>query len=127
MLRPCALCGVLLALPAQADPAPDYYVEALFAVSTAERLAQVCAEVELDVEAALGAAEEALARLDADGITGEMVTQLTGIEAGGGALQDAFMAQYGLESPSESAICAAAQAEVTAESAVGAVLQDVRP
>ncbi|MEM6275781.1 MAG: DUF5333 family protein [Pseudomonadota bacterium] len=102
--------------------APDYYIEALFAVSTAETLTEFCPAVGFDPRAANAQAEGVLNRLAEDGITGDALLSLTGIEAGVADLQAAFTERYALANPTEDSICAAAQAEMTAGSAIGRVL-----
>ncbi|MEM1233874.1 MAG: DUF5333 family protein [Pseudomonadota bacterium] len=118
----CLPAGLWAASVAADTTAPTYYIEALFAVSTAETLTEFCPRVGFDPRAANAQAEAVLDQLAADGITGDALLSLTGIEAGVADLQSAFTARYGLASPTEDAICAAAQAEMTAGSAIGRVL-----
>ncbi|MEM1373826.1 MAG: DUF5333 family protein [Pseudomonadota bacterium] len=115
-------CVVGASSAAAETQAPDYYIEALFAVSTAETLTEFCPDVGFDPGAANAQAEAVLNQLAADGITGDAILALTGIEAGVAALQSAFTQRYALTSPTEDAICAAAQAEMSADSAIGRVL-----
>ncbi|MEM6727754.1 MAG: DUF5333 family protein [Pseudomonadota bacterium] len=112
-----------LGAPALAEtPAPDYYLDALFAVSTAELLSNFCTGVALDPVLANAALETVLADLATDGIRGDDILALGGVEAGVGARQDAFMARYELAEPSEERICAAAQSEIAEGSAIGGFL-----
>jgi len=122
-LIPLGAIASLWSLTAQAQTAaPDYYVEALFAVSTAERLVEFCPEVGLDTFAVNAQAEAVLDRLAADGVTGDALLGLTGVEEAVAALQDAFTERHGLATPSEARICDAARAEIAAESVLGQIL-----
>lgn len=102
--------------------APDYYLDALFAVSTAERLAQFCPDVDVSLEAANSASELLLSRLATDGIVGDALTELSGVEAGVGSRQAAFMERHALAAPSTNDICAAAFSEIDEGSALGQLL-----
>lgn len=123
MIRAASLLTMIMASAATAETqAPDYYVDAVFAVSTAELLANFCPQVGFASDLATAEAEAVLARLAEDGITGDGVLRLIGVDTGVEALQGAFMAQYGLDEPSEDKICAAARAEMDTGSPIGAVL-----
>ncbi|MEL6688964.1 MAG: DUF5333 family protein [Pseudomonadota bacterium] len=124
MLRP-ALALFVLSFPAAAETvAPDYYAEALFAVSTAETLVNFCPEIGLDTAALNTAAEAVLNRLADDGIGGDAIVSLSGVEPAVAELQAAFTERHGLSEPSESAICAAARAEMAEGSAIGQILTE---
>ena len=106
--------------------APTYYVEALFAVSTAEQLANFCPQVSMNLQATNEASETLLARLSADGIEGNAITELTGVEAAVADLQAQFVETYGLDDdPTEEVLCNAALSEIEQESAVGEYLMEV--
>ncbi len=100
--------------------APDYYIEALFTVSTAEQVASFCPEVGLDIDHANMAAESVIVRLSAEGISGDQITTLTGVETAIADLQAAFVARHDLEDPNEAKLCAAARSEMGAGTAIGA-------
>lgn len=125
MTRMLSLVTVLAAVPALAETptaAPDYYVDALFAVSTAELLVNFCGDVGLSTERLNAQAEAVLDRLSEDGFAGDQIVHLSGVEDGVASRQDAFMARHGLESPTEALICAAARQEIAEGTAIGAVL-----
>ncbi|MEM9853768.1 MAG: DUF5333 family protein [Pseudomonadota bacterium] len=123
MTRTVALALSCLALPATAEPsAPGYYLDALYAVSTAERLAIFCPDVAFDPEEASERVARVLERLSQDGINGDAILALSGVESGVLERQQAFLARYGLDAPTDEKVCAAARAEMAAESAIGAVL-----
>ena len=69
----------LLTGSAAAEPlaAPDYFVEAAFAASTAQSLAQACSVLSVDPLAMRGRSETMIADMEADGFT------LDNVEAGG--------------------------------------------
>lgn len=102
--------------------APDYYIEALFAVSTAEQLANFCPRVGLDLQATNEASEALLVRLREDGIEGDAILALGGVEAGVVELQDAFVETHGLSQPTEELLCDAAAAEIADGTVVGQYL-----
>lgn len=124
MGRLAATCAAMAcAAPLAADTAaPEYYLDAIFAASTAERLAEFCSRIDVDLVASVQASNALLSQLEGDGIEGNAVFELSGIEAGVGARQAAFVARHGLDAPDEGRICAAADAEIMAESAIGALL-----
>ncbi|MEM9436603.1 MAG: DUF5333 family protein [Pseudomonadota bacterium] len=105
--------------------APDYYIEALFAVSTAEQLANFCPEIAFDLSYANTRSNALLERLAGDGISGDALTVMAGIEEGVAKLQEAFVARHGLASPSGDVVCEVARSEIAEASAVGAYLKDV--
>ena len=115
------LLALATSLAAETE-APPYYAEALFAVSTAETLVNFCSDVGLDTAAVNAAAETVLNQLADDGIGGDEIVNLTGVEEAVAALQAEFTARHGLDEPSEAAICAAARAEIAAGSAIGQIL-----
>ncbi|MEL6913269.1 MAG: DUF5333 family protein [Pseudomonadota bacterium] len=122
-LRTSLLAALLGAGAASAEAvAPDYYLDALFAVTTAERLAQFCPEVDVSLAAANAASEALLSRLAEDGLVGDALTELSGVEYGVGLRQASFMERHGLNAPSVEEICAAAEAEMAEGSALGGLL-----
>ena len=124
MLRSSLLIIALAAPVAAETEAPAYYAEALFAVSTAETLVNFCPAVGLDTQAVNAAAESVLNRLAEDGIGGDAIVSLTGVEEAVAALQAVFTARHGLDQPSEAVICAAARSEIAADSAIGQILTE---
>ncbi|MEM9349351.1 MAG: DUF5333 family protein [Pseudomonadota bacterium] len=105
--------------------APDYYIEALFAVSTAEQLANFCPEIAFNLHHAERMSTALLKRLADDGIEGDALSTLNGVEAGVATLQDGFVARHSLGSPTGEAVCDVARSEIAEASAIGAYLKDV--
>ena len=123
-MRPALLVLALGTSAAAETAAPDYYSEALFAVSTAETLVNFCPGIGLDTAALNAAAEAVLNRLAADGIAGDAIVSLSGVQPAVAVLQAAFTERHGLAEPSEAAICAAARAEMADGSAIGQILTE---
>jgi hypothetical protein len=105
-------------------PAPDYYVETLFAVTMAEALATSCAAMGMDLLAAGAATTELQEKLIADGFNPDaLVTQMIDPAPALRDLQTAFLEKHpDLSAPEEDAVCAAARAELAEETAIGAYL-----
>ncbi|MEO0486078.1 MAG: DUF5333 family protein [Pseudomonadota bacterium] len=127
MIRPLAiLCLLPAAVWAEgADTAPDYYIDGLFSVSTAEQLANFCPSIAFDLDRANATATDILGRLSEDGVTGDAILELTGVEEGVAALQAAFVDRYGLDGAGQDVVCSAARAEIAAQSLIGGILVEV--
>jgi hypothetical protein len=119
--------ALTMASPLSAEdlrPAPDYYVDTLFAVTMAEALAISCAPMGMDLLAAGSATTELQEQLTADGFDTDMLaTQMIDTSPALLDLQTAFLEKHpDLSEPDEDAVCAAARAELAEETAIGAYL-----
>lgn len=112
------------AAPARAETnAPDYFIQSVFDVSTAEQLVAGCPTVSFHHEFAVTQSDLLFERLDADGL--DRVTfydNLVGVEDAVAELQTAFVATYDLATPTTAKVCAAAMAEIEAETILGGYL-----
>lgn len=125
-LTPFAL---LLALtsPLAADelrPAPDYYVETLFALTMAEALATSCPDIGMDLLAAGARTSDLRDELAADGFEpNALSTQMIDPAPALRDLQAAFLEKHpGLGDPDEASVCGAARAEMAQDTLVGTYL-----
>ncbi|KIT15810.1 DUF5333 family protein [Jannaschia aquimarina] len=117
----------VLAFPASAEGVPDWYLDAVFAASTASRVAQACPTLDIDADAAARATREMTARLDGEGHSAEQVSvRLAGDASGLRSRQSAFLKRHALaEDPSAEAMCAAGRLEMRLRTRVGALLREV--
>ena len=124
MIRHIAfLCLLPAAAIAEGDgAAPDYYIDGLFSVSTAEQFANFCPTIAFDLDRANAVVAGVLKRLSDDGITGDAILELTGVEDGVAALQAAFVERHGLDGAAQDAVCTAARSEIAAGSTIGDIL-----
>ncbi|MDD9716161.1 DUF5333 family protein [Dinoroseobacter sp. PD6] len=104
-------------------PAPDYYTDAVFAVTMAEALATGCATVGVDI----GAVSEQMTRLEAqlseDGFdTATPFEQMLDPSAVFDAMGRAFLAKHPIEGQGTEAVCNAASAEIADETLIGSLL-----
>jgi hypothetical protein len=121
-----AVISLLLAGPAfsqELRPAPDYYTDAVFAVTMAEALATGCATVGVDI----GAVSEQMTRLEAqlseDGFdTATPFEQMLDPSAVFDAMGRAFLAKHPIEGQGTEAVCNAASAEIADETLIGSLL-----
>ena len=121
---------ILLGAPAAAQgtvPAPDYFVEGVYASATAQAVALACPGLSVDLHAAARLSDDILARLSADGFDPEnLLTRMADPAPAIAALQDAFLARHGLADGAASEVaCAAGAAEIAEDSAVGGLLVEV--
>lgn len=123
-----ALMIAAMAAPAWAEelrPAPDYYVEAVFAIQMAEALALDCDAVTVDLFATQARVTEMTEALVADGFDADQpFAQMIDPAPRLRDMQAAFVGQYGLEDPDQDALCAAARSEMEKTSPLGALLKD---
>ncbi|MEM9795122.1 MAG: DUF5333 family protein [Pseudomonadota bacterium] len=126
---PPALALVLLSglAIAQDEPVPDYFVIAVFDVSTAQTLARSCATLSVDPVLAARQTEAVLAQLTEDGYTPENIqARMADPSEAIGRLQRDFMDRHGLSTgAAEEAVCAAGQKEIAEGTGVGALLLEV--
>ncbi|MEM9392568.1 MAG: DUF5333 family protein [Pseudomonadota bacterium] len=125
MIRPVL---VLLAFASAANaqdlrPAPDYYTDAVFAVTMAEALAQGCSSVGIN----FGAIQERMtmleAQLEEDGFNTETpFDQMIDPSPIFGAMQQDFLGKHPIEGKGEEAVCGAAAAEIASETMIGSLL-----
>ena len=132
MIRPAALVAAAAALAAPAPaqertPAPDYFVDATFAVSTAQAVARSCPTLSVDPAAAARATGDVLARLEADGFTpANLEARMADPSDAIAGLQRSFLDRHGLEDgAAETDVCAAGRAEIAGRTGVGALLVEV--
>ncbi len=97
-------------------PAPDYYLDAVVAVTAAEALARSCSTLSVDPEAAVERSGAMLERLAVDGF--DTTRADAGMEDPSEELNArllALMERHGLRTgASEEAVCGAARAEMAA-------------
>ncbi|UWQ22835.1 DUF5333 domain-containing protein [Jannaschia sp. W003] len=125
-----ALALILAAAPAHAaEPAPGYFVDAVFETTTAQALARGCAALSVDPIAAARVTEDVLGRLTADGFTPETLAERMDDPADAIAeRQAAFLARHELaDGAPEAAVCAAGRAEIAEATPLGALLVEVAP
>ena len=119
----------LAAGPVWADgtAAPDYFVAAAFASSTAQAVARSCPDLSVDPVVAARETEAVLARLEADGFTPETIaTEMADPTQAIAALQDGFRARHDLaDGAPPAAVCAAGRAEIAGGTDVGRMLIDL--
>jgi hypothetical protein len=121
---------LLLAAPTSAQearPAPDYFVEAAMATSTANALAIGCPTLSIDPALAVEVTSTAIERLRRDGFDPRaLADEMRDPSAEIAALQDAFRAKHRLaDGAPEDAICAAGLAEIAEGTGVGVLLVEV--
>lgn len=131
MIRLAAI-ACIAACPAWAEeaalrPAPDWFVETVVAVTTAERLALSCARLSLEGQTVHEATTAVMVRLEEEGFD-------TTREDGGmqpstdafAALQAAFVAKHGLAGETtEELVCAAGFAEMAEGTEIGGYLMEI--
>jgi len=109
-------------------PAPDFFVDSLVAVTTAQQLARFCTDLSVDPEAVRVGTAEVIERLESDGFDtsrpdgGMLLPQEQII-----TMQDAFADKHGLseDEVTEDIVCAAGRAEIAAGSTMGRYLVEV--
>lgn len=121
-----AVISLVLAGPALADelrPAPDYYTDAVFAVTMAEALAKGCGTVGVNFAAISEQMTALETRLSEDGFdTATPFNQMEDPSAIFDAMGRAFLTKYPIEGQSAEAVCGAASAEIAAETLIGSLL-----
>jgi len=108
-------------------PAPDYYLDAVVTVTAAQSLARSCTAVSVDPLRLAAISDEVLARLAEDGFDPSSPDPtMEDPSAVLNARLRALFEGHGLsDGVSEAQVCAAARAEMAAESDVGNVLLEV--
>lgn len=125
----CAAWAALVLSAGQAgaqdrvDP-PGYFVEAVFATTTAQIVARVCGGLSVDPVAVARVTEDVLDRLTADGFTPEnLATRMQDPAPAIATLQDDFLARHALaDGAPEAQVCDAGREEIAAQSAIGNLL-----
>lgn len=109
---------------AELRPAPDYFVEAVVASTTAQQIARACEDLSLDPPKVQAMTAEVLQRLLDDGFDLERPDGgMTESQDKFASAQVAFMEKHGLEGTiSNDMICAAGKAEMADKSAIGMLL-----
>jgi hypothetical protein len=125
-----AVILLLGAMPAAAQgtqPAPDYFVEAAMASSTASAIAASCPRLSIDPAAASRESADVLARLIEDGFEPRTLTETMADPSEAIAtLQRAFLAKHALaEGADQDAVCDAGLVEIAEESRIGGLLVEV--
>ncbi len=128
-----AVIGILAAAPVFAQdagelrPAPDWFVEAVVAVTTAEQLARSCAALSLEGQTVHEATTAVMVRLEEDGF--DTARPDGGMEPSAEAFrerQEAFMDKHGLTGEITVAmVCAAGRAEIAEGSVIGGYLVEM--
>jgi len=112
-------------LSAQDRDAPDYYLDEIVAVTTAQQLAEFCADVEFVVARAVESSGDLVARLAADGYDTQSPT--LGMMAAPDRIlerQQAFMDKHDMTT--DNPACKAAETEMAENSAIGRYLTEVQ-
>lgn len=123
------LISVALATPAWAElrPAPDYFLDAIVATSTAQELARSCPSVSIDPVVVGKASGDVLGRLEAEGF--DINSNDMGMQDASAAIklrQDDFVAKHGLADGANPAdVCAAARIEMAEGTQIGTYLVEV--
>jgi len=129
VIRTAIIACVALATPAWAElrPAPDYFLDAIVATSTAQELARACPTVSIDPVVLGNASGDVLSQLEEDGF--DVLADDLGMEDTGPGIklrQDAFVAKHGLANGAETeAVCAAARSEMAEGTQIGTYLVEV--
>lgn len=109
---------------AQDREAPEYFLDAVIATSTAQTLALSCDAVSLNPVNTAQLSQRVLVQLEADGF--DTSREDLGMADASDALaerQDAFVEKHGLNTDAgEDSVCAAAEAEIDEGSAIGKLL-----
>lgn len=120
-----AVMSAVLAAPAMAEvkPAPQYFVDALFASTAAQQVALFCPSLSIEPIAAQNQSETILAKLDQDGFdTTQEDLGMADISDTVAGLSTAFMARHGLDGVGADKVCDAGRAEIADASYIGALL-----
>ena len=108
----------------EARPAPEYFIQAIIATTTAQALAQACSTLSMNPAAFMTETNKVMAQLEADGFdTTKPYEGMADIAPELQRRQEAFLLRHGLEdTPSEETVCAAGEAEIADGSEIGAYL-----
>ena len=121
-----ALLGTAGLAVAEARPAPDYFLTAIVASTTAQSLAVMCPELSVDPAKAFKTSETVMERLLADGFDADdPVSDMAPADDALAARQDAFMQKHDLVGAPASKACDAGRAEMAEGSAIGQLLVEV--
>ena len=122
-----ALACLATPVLAQERPAPDYFLDAVLAMDTSQRLAVSCPAVSVNPAAAAKYSQDVLDRLTADGFDLSVPGMgMESAEAPLAARQQAFMAKHGLsDGAAQDVVCAAARAEIAEGTQIGQLLIEV--
>ena len=132
MIRKSLFClGALVATPALAEdlrPAPDYFVDAMVSITTAENIATACPNLVFDAVAASDVTTEVMDQLSADGFDAKNLE--SGMADPGDAVrakQAAFLEKHKLTKDETDfiRICMAGFAEIKEGSPVGRFLGEI--
>lgn len=129
MIRLAAIIAVI-AVSAQASerPAPEYFVDAVMATTTARQLALACPQVSINLPVISVASGKVMAQLEQDGFdtssdTLGMIDPVDEITK----RQQAFMARHNLKTGAATRIvCDAAKAEISQSSKIGTYLLELK-
>lgn len=119
----CLLAGPVLAEDAVA---PDYFVETVVATGVAQQLARACPTLSLNPQTVAKDSDGLMNRLAEDGIM--LASEMPWADDASARIEaevEAFVAEYGLDAPTEEKVCGAGRAEIAAESAIGRYLLEV--
>jgi hypothetical protein len=120
-----ALCAS--AVQAADRPAPDYFVDAVMATTTAKQLALACPQISINLVVVSNDAEVVMSQLKTDGFdTGQETLGMVDPTQDIAVMQVAFMDKHKLaEGAATETVCAAAKAEIAAGSRIGTYLLEV--
>lgn len=106
-------------------PAPDWFIEGIYAMSMAEALARGCRSVGLNGFAAAAHASTLTRRLEEAGFDpADPVPQMIDPDGRTQAEHDAFLARHPGIDTSGADICAVARSEMDAETVIGLLLSE---
>lgn len=123
-----AVLPPVVALADDLRPAPDYFVDAMTAITTAENIATACPSLVFDATGAADVTTNVLGRLAEDGFDAKNLS--AGMADPGDAVrsaQAAFRERHGLSRDGNAfvAICEAGLAEIAEGSQIGAFLAEI--
>ncbi len=130
MIRTAIICVTLgLAVQVQAAdrPAPDYFIDAVMATTTAKQLALACADISINLPVVSADSGAVMDRLKADGFdTATDTLGMTDPSAQIAAMQVAFLDKHNLqEGAAQRDVCSAARVEMAEGSQIGTYLMEV--
>ena len=127
MIR-AAVISLACATPVAAEdlrPAPEYFVDALFATSMAQALAEICEDLGLNFPQMQVTFDTLNTQLSADGFdTEEPFKDMQDMTGQVHQRQSAFLEKHPIEGATPDEACAAARSEMAEGSAIGALLME---
>ena len=103
---------------------PDYFAEALVSISAAQAIAQACPSITVNPVNAVKSSEDLITRLTEDGF--DPADPASAMQPGDekiASLQSSFLERHNLtQGAGSEAACAAGQAEIAQNSAIGGLL-----